>query len=295
MIGRRCPELRADLTGRAFVITGGNSGIGLAAATALARHSARVVITARSREKGERAVASIAAETGSDRVEWVELDLANLASVRRCATALLSRCPAIDALVLNAGVYLSEEQVTEDGFEATFQTNHLGHFLLTHLLLPRLRESAPARVVVVASAAHRSAKTWEPPHRYRAMEAYANSKLANLLFARELARRTAGDGIVVNAVHPGTVRSGWGMDGDATGLLRIGLLIARPVFRSPERGADTIVHLAASPRSADETGGYWVDCQRRPPARRGRDDRLARDLWERSEQLLGLARTSDVR
>lgn len=280
----RCPELDADLRGRTAVVTGGNSGIGAATAAALVARGARVVITARDPDRGAAAARRIGGDT-----EVVPLDLASLRSVRAAASELRDRCPRIDALVLNAGSYLGAYAETEDGHEAMFQVNHLGHFLLAQLLRARLRESAPARVVVVASAAHATARHPLPPEPWRAMDAYASSKLANVLFAREAARRFAGDGIAVNAVHPGTVRSGWGMDGDAGPLLSLGLRIARPFFLSPARGARTVVHLAASPAVEGESGGYWVRCRRREPSAAARDDALAGMLWERSEALVAAA------
>jgi NAD(P)-dependent dehydrogenase (short-subunit alcohol dehydrogenase family) len=281
------------LLGQTVLVTGGNSGIGRAAAAELARRRARVVITARDRRRGEEAVAQISRSAGWAQLEVADLDLARLSSVRACAERFLGSHERLDVLVLNAGGMQAQRRVTEDGFELTFQANHLGHFLLTRLLLDRLVASAPARVVVVSSVIHRRSggldfDDLQSERGYRGMQVYARAKLANLLFARELARRLDRTGVTVNALHPGTVRTGWGDDGDAGPLLRAGLKLARPFFLSPEQGARTIVHLAAAPEVAGETGGYWVRGRRRQPAAVGRDDEAARRLWEHSSRLVGL-------
>jgi NAD(P)-dependent dehydrogenase (short-subunit alcohol dehydrogenase family) len=281
------------LTGKTVLLTGGNSGIGRAAAAELARRRARVVITARDRDRGEEAAAQIRRSAGWTQIEVADLDLARLSSVRACAERFLAEHDRLDVLVLNAGGMQAQRQVTEDGFELTFQANHLGHFLLTRLLLERLKESAPARVVVVSSVIHRRAPALDfddlqVERGYRGLQVYARAKLANLLFARELARRLEGTGVTVNALHPGTVRTGWGADGDAGLLLRIGLRIARPFFLSPERGARTLVRLAASPALEGRSGGYYVRGRLRTPAPVGRDDEAARRLWERSSEMVGL-------
>ncbi|MGA8460094.1 MAG: SDR family NAD(P)-dependent oxidoreductase, partial [Streptosporangiaceae bacterium] len=179
---------------------------------------------------------------------------------------------------------------TEDGFEEVFAVNHLAPFLLTNLLLGKLTASAPARVITVTSDAHTAAKLdlddLQLEHRWDSWRSYSNSKLANILFTRELARRTAGTGVTANCAHPGVVRSGFGRD--ATPLLRIGLVFARPFLLSPERGASTVVYLATSPDVADATGGYYVKSQLREPSKAAQDEATARRLWELSEELTGL-------
>ena len=249
-----CSNL-GDMTGRNVVITGGNTGLGKETAQALARLGAYVVITSRNDERGRQAVDDIRRTSGSDSVESVPLDLASLASVRSCAKDLLDRLDAIHVLDLNAGGVLSPRRVTEDGLEAQFQVNHLGHFLLTSLLLDRLRASAPARVVVLSSGAHTGARKGLDfddlqfeRRRYRGMKAYSATKLMNLYFTFELARRLEGTGVTVNALHPGFVGTRFGREGD-TRLLRIGVLIARPFARSVEKGARTAIWLAASSSS----------------------------------------------
>jgi len=294
--GRVPPDV--DLTGRTVVITGGNSGIGLETAVGLADLGAHVVITARDPQRGEQAVDDIRERSGNERVEVMHLDLASFDSVRGFAAAFLERHERLDVLIANAGATLSEHQLSLDGIELTLQANHLSHVLLTHLLLDRLRASAPARIVVVSSAAHRQGGDLDADDLeahgkpYIGFQKYARTKLMNLLFARELARRLAGSGITVNALHPGTVRSGFAMDGDATGIFALLIRIARPFFKSAATGARTSIFLAASPEVAADTGGYYSSCRRRSPSRAARDPQLARRLWERSAELVGLAETA---
>jgi NAD(P)-dependent dehydrogenase (short-subunit alcohol dehydrogenase family) len=281
-----------DMTGKTVVITGGNSGIGLATAVALARAGADTVITARDKGRGEAAVADISRRSGSDRVGVVVFDLAGAASIRAGAAALLQRCDRIDVLVNNAGLVLTDRRETEDGFEATFGVNHLGPFLLTQLLLERITASAPARIVNVASTAHKGARggldfdDLQSTRAYRGMQVYSRSKLANIYFTSELARRLEGTGVTVNCLHPGTVATGYGRDGDASGFLSFGLKVIKPFILSPERGAQTSVYLASSPDVAGVTGKYFVKCRPRTPSRAAQDPEAAKRLWERSEELL---------
>ncbi len=234
-----------SMAGKTVVVTGANSGIGKATAEALAGAGARTVLTARSETSGREAVADIRRSTGSDDVELVLFDLADLDSVRRGAADLLERCDRIDVLVNNAGLILSERTETKDGFEATFGINHLGPFLLTTLLLDRIIASAPARIVNVSSTAHRSARRGldfddlQSTKRYTGMQAYGRSKLANILFTTELARRLEGTGVTANAVHPGTVATGFARDGDANGVFAFGVKVIKPfALDTRERRAD---------------------------------------------------------
>jgi NAD(P)-dependent dehydrogenase (short-subunit alcohol dehydrogenase family) len=286
----------SDMGGKTVVVTGGNSGIGLETAAALAQMGARVVITARSAERGEAAVRHIGGRIGgSDAVELVLFDLADLSSVRAGAAEILQRCPRLDVLINNAGLILTQRAESVDGYEATLATNHLGPFLLTNLLLPRLLESAPARIVNVASVAHNQARQGIPfddlhsTQRYAPMKVYGESKLANILFTTELARRLEGRGITANSLHPGTVRTGYGADGDTRGLLAIGIKIAHPFFLSPEKGARTSVYLASSPEVAPVSGQYFVKCRPKQPRPPARDAEAARRLWAVSADLVGLS------
>jgi NAD(P)-dependent dehydrogenase (short-subunit alcohol dehydrogenase family) len=283
------------MQGKTVVVTGGNSGIGFATAEALAQMGARVIVTARNADKGRAAVAGIVQRTGGDaQVQLVVFDLADLSSVRRGAEEILGQAPRLDVLVNNAGVVLTERHETVDGFEATFATNHLGPFLLTNLLLDRLRASAPARIVNVASTAHNTARKGIPfadlqsTKRYRGMRVYGESKLANILFTLELARRLAGSGVTANSLHPGTVRTGYGADGDARGFLAFGLLISRPFFLSPVKGARTSIYLASSPAVEGVTGEYFDKGKPAKSRRWAQDAEAAQRLWRVSEELVGL-------
>ena len=284
-----------DMQGKTVVVTGGNSGIGLETGAALAAMGARVLLTARNADKGRAGVADIAQRCGGQaQVQLVVFDLADLSSVRRGAAEILEEAARIDVLVNNAGLVLTERRETVDGYEATFAINHLGPFLLTNLLLDRVRESAPARIVNVASTAHSAARKGIPfddlqsTHRYRGMRVYGESKLANILFTLELARRLSGYGVTANSLHPGTVRTGYGADGDATGFLAFGIKIASPFFLSPAKGARTSIYLASSPEVEGVSGEYFVKCKPKQPRRPARDPEAARRLWEVSEELVGL-------
>jgi NAD(P)-dependent dehydrogenase (short-subunit alcohol dehydrogenase family) len=281
----------ADMTGKTVVITGGNSGIGLETAVALAGAGAKTIITARDPERGKAATEDIRARSGGD-VDLVLFDLGSFASIRAGAAEILDRCPRLDVLVNNAGVVLTDRRETSDRIEATFGINHLGPFLLTNLLLDRIKASAPARIVNVSSTAHQSPRAGidfddiQATRGYRGMQVYGRSKLANIYFTTELARRLEGTGVTVNALHPGTVATGYARDGDARGWLAIGVKIGKPFFLSPERGARTSIYLASSPEVEGVTGKYFVKCKPRQPSKAARDDEAARRLWEISEQLV---------
>ncbi len=285
------------MDGRTVVVTGGNSGVGKATATALAAAGAHTVITARSRARGDEAVADIRRASGSQHVDLVVFDLADLASVGEGAATLLDRYQHIHVLINNAGLVLSDRAVTKDGFEATFAINHLGPFHLTQLLTDRLLASAPARVVNVASTAHRSARLGvgfgdlQSEQHYRGMQVYGRSKLANILFTNELARRLPADRVTANSLHPGTVATGYARDGDASGFLAFGVKVIKPFIRSPEQGARTSVYLASSPEVAGVTGRYFVSCRPRTPSAAARDEDAAGLLWSVSEEMVEQATT----
>ena len=281
-----------DMTGKTVVITGGNSGIGKETARALVQAGALVFITARDKERGEAAVSDLGATSQGGQIDLVVFDLGNLADVRSGAEQILQLCHRIDVLVNNAGVVLSDRRETPDGLEATFAINHLGPFLLTSLLLDRLEQSPSARIVNVASTAHKGARhgldfddLQATKHSYHGMQTYARSKLANIYFTTELARRLQGTGTTANCLHPGTVRTGYGQTGDSSGLLALGLKIGRPFFLTPEKGARTSIFLASSPEVDGVSGKYFVKCRPRVPSKAARDDAAATRLWEISEKL----------
>jgi len=281
-----------DLHGQVIVITGGNSGIGKEAAVSLAAMGATVVITARDTQKGQEALDDIRRRSGSSTVEVMALDLADFVSIRAFAAELLTRFDRLDVLINNAGGILSERRHTAQGFEMTFGVNHLGHFLLTELLVDRLKESAPSRVVTVSSFGHRFATSGlafedlQSDLGYSSMDVYGKSKLANLMFSNELARRLAGTGVTSNAVHPGAVRTDFGGADDTKGLERLTMAAGAPFMISPKTGAKTIVFLASSPDVAGATGGYYVRRKLHKPSKHGRDAGAARRLWEESEKLV---------
>ncbi len=285
----------ADMTGKTAVITGGSSGIGRQTALNLAQAGARVVITARDEARGEAAVSDLKAKAGSDEIELIVFDLGDLTAVRSGAEDLLATCDRIDVLVNNAGIVLSERRESADGFEATFAINHLGPFLLTTLLMDRIKQSAPARIVNVASTAHNAARhgldftDLQSTRRYRGMQAYARSKLANIYFTTELARRLDGTGVMANCLHPGTVATGYGRDGDTSGLLALGLKISAPFFLTPEKGARTSIYLASSPDVSGVSGKYFINCKPRLPSKAAQDDGAAKRLWQISEELVDRA------
>lgn len=274
-----------ELSDRTYVVTGANTGIGKETVRALAARGARVVLAARSADKTNPVIAELAKATGNDRLEFLALDLADLASVRRSAAELLARDLPIHGLINNAGL-AGVRGVTKDGFELAFGTNHLGHFLWTRLLLDRVRASGPARIVNVASASHYRAKPidWEalrkPTRSTTGMAEYAVSKLANVLHARELAKRLPASQVTTYALHPGVIAS------DIWSRRAPKFLAAIPklFMRSTADGAKTTIYCATSPACATETGRYYTDEKEKRPSRMAQDDELAAELWKRSEE-----------
>lgn len=280
------------MDGRVVVVTGANSGIGKETAAGLASLGARVVLACRNADRAAGAVAELRRRGVPGELDTVALDLADLGSVQACAEELAGRFERLDVLVNNAGGIWSSRQVTAQGIEQTFGVNHLGPFLLTRLLVPRILAGAPSRIVNLTSVGHHFAPLGmrfgdlQSARGYVSLEAYARSKLANLLFTRELARRLEGSGVLVNAVHPGAVRSGFGMDGDLGGIQGLGNKVVRAFEISPEAGARTAVFLASSPEVGARSGGYWVRCRPGHLSRQARSDEAATRLWQVSEDLL---------
>ncbi len=281
------------MAGKVVMITGGNAGIGKETAVGLAEQGAQVLITSRDAQRGTAAVEEIRARSGSDTIDVVALDLADLASVRRCAADLLDRTDRLDVLVDNAGLVMSRRTETADGFETTFGVNHLGHFLLTNLLLERLRASAPSRVVVVSSDAHKQARKGldfddlQSERSYRPFTVYGKSKLANIYFAQELARRLDGTGVTANSLHPGFVASRFGRDGDTGPVLQFLGLLARPFAISQVAGARTSIWLASSSDVDGVSGLYFYKCTSARTSKAAENDESAKRLWAVSEELVG--------
>jgi NAD(P)-dependent dehydrogenase (short-subunit alcohol dehydrogenase family) len=241
----------------------------------------------RSRARAEATQHAIRTATGNDAIDIALADLASQAEIRRLAQELLRRYPRLHALINNAGVVNTSRTVTVDGLETVFAVNHLGYFLLTQLLLPRLVESAPARIVNVASDAHH----WDTldfddlqnQRHYRGLKVYGQSKLCNLLFTRELARRIAGTGVTVNSLHPGGVATGLGWNNGWWAALIAKVL--KPFLRTAEQGADTAIYLTAAPDVANVNGRYFYNRREHRPSLAAQDDAAALRLWEISEQL----------
>ena len=277
-----------DLSGKTCLVTGGTSGIGRATAVRLAGLGAGLVVVGRDPGRADAVRAEIRRRAPGARVETLTADLSSLAEVRRLAAAVRERCDRLDVLVNNAGVIAMRREVTADGFETTFATNHLGPFLLTNLLRDLLVRSAPARVVTVSSGAHKQVREipWDDlAHGTAAGRGgtYPLSKLLNVLCTAELARRLAGTGVTANCLHPGFVRTDLGRD--VTGALGVAVRLVTRLQPGPATGARTSVYLASSPDVADVTGGYFVRCRPATPSRLARDPAAATRLWALSERL----------
>ena len=279
------------MTGKTCVVTGANSGIGKEIARGLAAEGSRVLMVARNRERGETARTEVSAATDNPAVELLVCDLASQSQVRKLATTILDGCDRLDHLVNNAGLTLGRRTLTEDGIETTFAVNHLAPFLLTNLLRDRLEASAPSRIVTVASDAHRGAEIdfddLGGERGFSGWRAYQQSKLANILFNRELARRLQQTGVTATCLHPGVVRTGFGRQGPA--FIRLGTRIAGMFLLSPKKGADTAIWLASSPEVEGASGGYYERRHLANPSQAARDPKAAARLWELSEQMVGLA------
>lgn len=275
-----------EVRDKVALVTGASSGIGLETAVGLAQRGARVVMTGRDSRRSQEARTEVVKRSGNDSVELFVADFARLSEVRRLAQEVRARTDRLHILVNNAGLYSRARRITDDGHELTFAVNHLAPFLLTNLLLDLLQAGAPARIVNVASAAHRWSHldlddlTME--RGYRPREAYGRSKLANVLFTRELARRLTGTGVTANALHPGVVRTGIGRGG-----WRVFTSPLRWAFLSPHRGARTTLYLASSPEVEGVTGQYFARRRKARPSRAAQDDGVAQELWKASEALVG--------
>jgi len=277
---------------RTCVITGATSGIGLATAAALAERGCRLVLLARSPARSEAALEAIRRRAPAAHVDLEPVDLASLRSIAGAASRVLARCPRIDVLVNNAGVVLLRRETSADGYEKTFAVNHLAYFALTNLLLERIVAAPGSRIVSVASQAHRLGGALDfddlqSERRYHGLAVYGRSKLCNILWTRELARRLAGTGVTANCCHPGGVATRLGQ-GEAAWTRALGRLLGLFLL-TPEQGARTSVYLATAPGLGSVTGRYFAKEREIQPARFARDDRAARRLWDASEALVARA------
>jgi NAD(P)-dependent dehydrogenase (short-subunit alcohol dehydrogenase family) len=279
-----------NMQGKVCVVTGASSGIGRAAALALARLGATVALVCRNRERAEETRATIRTQTGNDAVNFFLADLSSQDRIRKLAQELLAHYPRINVLINNAGVFQLKRSTTVDGIETVFAVNHLAYFLLTHLLLERVQASTPARIINVASGAHRwgtlDFSDLQNERRYRPFEVYGQSKLCNILFTRELARRINGTGVTANCLHPGGVATGLGWNNGWWAVLIAKAL--RPFLRTAEQGADTVLYLATSLTVERINGKYFDDRRERQPSSEAQDDTAAQRLWQVSAELTGL-------
>lgn len=271
------------------LVTGATSGLGEGTATQLASLGAHVLMVARSSDSGKAAAARIRQRVPGAQLTVLTADLAVLGQVKNLAEQVLERCDRLDVLVLNAGVVRPRRELTVDGLEVDFATNHLSPFLLTHLLGDLLAASAPARIVTVSSSGHRHVKTINfdalpTGTDFHPLRTYSTTKLLNILLTTELSRRLAGSRITANAADPGFVRTALGRD--TTGAFGMFLKATRPLQVSPDKAAATAVHLATSPAVAETSGAYFINCQPTAPSALAQDPTAAQRLWTLSTQLI---------
>ena len=274
------------------MITGSSSGIGKASSMELARMGAKIVMVCRDRAKGEAARREVIEKSGASEadLELAFADLSSLDSVRSLAADFLKSGRKLHVLVNNAGLILGERLVTKEGLETTFVVNYLSHFLLTNLLLGNLKSAAPSRVINITSDASRSAHIYfddlQLEHGYGMAKAYGQSKLAQVLFTKELAKQLQGTGVTSNCVHPGAVATNWGRH--SAGAMSLIVRLASPFMKSPQKGAETVVYLASSPEVADISGKYFANKKEKATPPEGNDESSAQRLWKASLELSGL-------
>jgi retinol dehydrogenase 12 len=271
------------------LISGATSGIGLATALELAARGAHLTLIGRDRSRGSTAVGVIKQKSNNPRVEFLQADFASLDSVRALCDAYLAGGKPLDVLINNAGIFNARRRISEESIEEMFAVNYLAHYLLTRALLARMQQSAAARIVHVSSGAHRKCERINftdinHARKYAAYRVYGHSKLANILFSNELARRLEGTAVMSNAMHPGVVATGFGRNNGWIG--RAAMRVATPFLRTPQQGAATAVYLSCAPELDSVSGKYFVDEAPREPTPIATDIYEARRLWEFSERLL---------
>lgn len=272
-----------------YIVTGANSGIGKAVAEGLARRGLPVVMLCRNKAKAEAAVRDIMANVTGAEIKLVIGDLSDNRGVRLAADALLAEVPKISALINNAGIWMMKSELNADGIERSFYVNHLAPFLLTNLLMERLKESSPSRIVNVNAGlyvfGHVDLERTPYGLDYNIFRTYANSKIAGVMAVRELAKRLDGTGVTINALHPGVIKTGLGDTADLKGKLAKYL---KALFKSPDKGAEPVIYLATSDEVRDKTGRFFLLKKEIPVIRSARDDVLSARLWDLSERLTGL-------
>jgi NAD(P)-dependent dehydrogenase (short-subunit alcohol dehydrogenase family) len=279
------------MQGKVVVITGGTSGIGQVSAERLAAMGARIVLVARSKSRGEATLARLRELAPAQQHSIYYGDVSRLADLNRLAAEIRSGEPRIDVLINNAGAMFGERQVTADGLEMTFATNHLSYFVLTNGLREQLQAAGAARVINTSSHAHYRAKIdfddLQSQHGYKGFPAYGRSKLCNILFTRVLARRLAGSGVTTNSLHPGFVNTRFG--DQSGGAMALGIGFFKLFAISPKKGAETIIYLASSDDVAKTSGLYFYKCKPVEPSKVAQDDAAAERLWQETEKLAHLA------
>jgi NAD(P)-dependent dehydrogenase (short-subunit alcohol dehydrogenase family) len=291
-------KLIDTMNGKVCLVTGGTNGIGKATALGLAQMGATVVIVGRDAQKAERVTEEIRTASDNQHVFWLLADLSSQQDIRRLADEFKSNYTHLHVLLNNAGGTFMTRQLSMDGIEMTFALNHLAYFLLTNLLLETMKASAPARIVSVSSDAHSGGRidfdNLQGEHAYTSFGPYGNSKLANILFTTELARRLEGTGVTVNALHPGLVNTGFGKNNPGV-LMKIMGAVIPLIARSPKKGANTSIYLASSPEVRSITGKYFVDCKVTQPAPQAAETAVASKLWDVSAEMVHLAEIMPAR
>ena len=276
---------------KTVLITGATDGVGKQTAIQLAKKGYHIVMMVRSKERAEQTIAEITAATGNKQLEYILVDLTSLAQVRKAAAEFLAKYPTLDILINNAGLIVPDKQITKDGFEQSFEVNHLSHFLLTHLLLDRLKASAQGRIVNLSSEGHRMAKfdaeNFNAEKSYSSLGQYCFTKLCNIYFTNELAERLKGTNVTVNAVHPGVVRTSFAGTMDK-GWLKPLFAISRLFMISPEQGAATSVYAATDPSLSKVTARYFKNSKDNKPSALSQDKTNQKLLWDYSVDKCGL-------
>ena len=274
---------------KVVIVTGANSGTGKWTAIELAKMKTKVVMVCRDRSRGEEALGEVKELSGNETVELMICDLASLDSVKNFCDLFKSKYDKLNVLVNNAGVILPSRHETKDGYELQFGVNHLGHFLLTNLLLDLIIKSAPSRIILVASGAHKSGKIHFEDinlnNNWNMLKAYSQSKLANVLFTYELARRLEGTGVTVNALHPGTVKSNFAVNRD-TGFGKVIMKALQPLFQTAQKAAGTSVYLSSSDEVEGVTGKYYYKNKALESSKLSNDEEVAKKLWDISEVMV---------